>query len=110
MTTIYIRNYDTFCQIANEIKTTELRKKSKFISQLLCGQTVQFVHKHEIIRCYIKCILHDTFNKIIKKINIHTLNKHIKSEKDAIDLYSSYYHNFDTVTDFIAISFTKITP
>jgi ASC-1-like (ASCH) protein len=107
MSTIYIKQHSTFKQIVEEIKTIELRKKSKFISQLSQNQTIKFVHNTESVECYVQFILCGTFDEIIKKVNIHNLNKNIKSEKDAIKLYSLYYGEFNTKTDFIAIFFYK---
>lgn len=107
MSTIYIKQHSTFNQIVGEIKTIELRKKSKFISQLSQNQEIKFVHNSESIECYIQFILCGTFDEIIKKINMHNLNENIKSEKDAIELYSLYYREFSTKTDFIAIFFCK---
>ena len=74
MTTIYIKKHDTFRQIADKIKTIELRRKSKFISQLLQNQTIKFVHNAESVECTVKFIMHGTFNEIIKK-NKHSLLK-----------------------------------
>ena len=107
MTVIYIRKYDTFCQIANGTKTIELRKKSSFISQLSHGHPVIFVHNHNAIECIVQHIQHGSFNEIIKTINIHNVNKHIKSDKDATELYSSYYKNFDANIECVAIFFHK---
>jgi len=110
MTVIYIRKYDTFCQIADETKTIELRKKSSFISQLSHGQPVIFVHKHDAVECIVHHIQYGSFRDIIKTINIHNVNKHIKSDEDATELYSSYYKNFDTAIECVAIFFRKNTP
>ena len=108
MTEIYIKYYDTFCQISDGIKTVELRKKSKFFSQLIPMDEINFVHNDDIIKCVIHSIKSMNYSELIKKINLKNLNKHIKTINNADELYSSYYPNFDKNSEFIAIFFIKL--
>ena len=107
MTSVYIKKHDTFCQIMDGIKCIELRRKSKFISQLLPGQTINFIHNDHIAECVIDYFHTSPLVDLIKKIQLHKLNKNIKTINDAFELYSSYYPNLDINDDFVAIYFIK---
>ena len=89
------------------IKCIELRKKSKFISQLLPGQTINFIHNDHIAECVIYYLHTSRLVDLIKKIQLHKLNKNIKTINDAFELYSSYYPNLNIDDNFIAIYFIK---